>query len=125
MFVYHLSDDPVYGERARSILKAIQEGEGAMTSSLAISQVCGYMKWKKRADQIPAFLALLRSMPSMSKAETTFSDFVRAREMVGDKGDWKAWDDYVIAAQMERAGAKEIYSNDSDFDAIEGVMRVF
>ena len=125
VFVYHLADDPAYGGRARSILKAIQEGEEAVTSSLAISQVCGYMKWKKKADRIPAFLSLLRSMPSMSKADTTFSDFVRAQEKIGDKGDWKAWDDYVIAAQMERWGTKEVYSNDSDFDAIEGVRRIF
>ena len=125
MFVYHLSDDPTYGERASSILDAIQRGEDAMTSSLAISQVCGYMKWKKKADRIPVFLALLRSMPSMSKAETMVSDFVRAQEMIGDEGDWKAWDDYVIAAQMKREGAKEVYSNDSDFDSIEGVTRIF
>ncbi len=125
MFVYHLSDDPAYGERARSILKGVQQGEEAITSSLAISQVCGYMKWKRKADRIPAFLSLLRSMPSMSKAETTFLDFVRAQEMIGDKGDWRAWDDYVIAAQMERAGAKEVYSNDSDFDSIEGIKRIW
>ncbi|MDG7016438.1 MAG: type II toxin-antitoxin system VapC family toxin [Nitrososphaerota archaeon] len=125
VFVYHLAGDPAYGERARSILKAVQEGEEAVTSSLVISQVCGYMKWKKKADRIPAFLSLLRSMPSMVKAETTFSDFVRAHEMIGEKGDWGAWDDYVIAAQMERAGAKEVYSNDPDFDGIEGIRRVF
>ncbi|MDG6900531.1 MAG: type II toxin-antitoxin system VapC family toxin [Nitrososphaerota archaeon] len=125
MFVYHLSDDPAYGERARSILKAIQDGEAAVTSTLAIAQVCGYMKWKKKADRIPAFLSLLRSMPSMSKVETTFADFVRAREKMGDGGDWRAWDDYVIAAQMERSGTKEVYSNDSDFDAIEGTRRIF
>ena len=76
-------------------------------------------------DAIPAFLSLLRSMPSMSKAETTFSDFARARDMIGEKGDWKAWDDYVIAAQMERVGADEVYSNDSDLGRIKGVRRAF
>jgi predicted nucleic acid-binding protein len=125
VFVYLLSDDPSYGEKARSILKSIQGGEEAVTSSLVISQVCGYMKWKKTADRIPSFLSLLRSMPSMIKAETTFSDFVRAGEMIRDRGDWRAWDDYVIAAQMERAGTEEVYSNDSDFDAIEGIRRIF
>ena len=124
VFVYHLAADPAYGERARSILKAVQEGEEAVTSSLVISQVCGYMRWKRKADRIPTFLSLLRSMPSAVRAETTFSDFVRAHEMVGEEGDWGAWDDYVIAAQVERAGEKEIYSNDPDF-AIEGIRRVF
>ena len=125
VFVYHLADDPAYGGRARSILKGIQEGEEAVTSTLVISQVCGYIKWKKRADRIPAFLSLLGSMPSMSKAETTFSDFAKARDKIGEKGDWKAWDDYVIAAQMERVGADEVYSNDPDFDSMEGVRRIF
>lgn len=125
VFVYHLSSDPLYGERARSILKTIQEGEESITSSLAISQVCGYMKWRKKADRIPTFIALLRSMPSLAKTETTFADFVRAEEMIGKEDAWGAWDDYVIAAQMERAGAKEVYSNDADFDAIEGIRRIF
>jgi uncharacterized protein len=125
VFVYHLASDPKYGERARSILKSIQDGEEAITSSLVISQVCGYMRWLKKADQIPKFISLLRSMPSLAKAETTFDDFVRAEGMIDNKEAWRAWDDYVIAAQMRRVGAKEVYSNDSDFDAIEGIERMF
>jgi predicted nucleic acid-binding protein len=35
------------------------------------------------------------------------------------------WDDIVIASQMKRCGIDEIYSNDSDFDSIPGIKRVF
>ncbi len=80
VFVYHLSSDPAYGERAASILKRVENGEECVTSTLVISQVCGYMKWRKKAEAIPRFIGLLRALPSMTKMETTFADFARAAE---------------------------------------------
>ena len=38
---------------------------------------------------------------------------------------WRLWDDLVIAAQMLRVNVSKIYSNDSDFDLIGDVERVF
>ena len=35
------------------------------------------------------------------------------------------WDDLVLAAQMDRLGVTEIYSNDADFDKLRGLKRVF
>jgi predicted nucleic acid-binding protein len=35
------------------------------------------------------------------------------------------WDDLVIASQMKRMNITEIYSNNSDFDSIAGVKRIF
>jgi predicted nucleic acid-binding protein len=121
-----MADDPRYGDRAGVIVKRIEGGEQVVTSTLVISQICGYLKWKKRVDAIPKFLLFLRSLPNLSKADTSFLDFVRAQKLLSEtKTDWKLWDDLVIAAQMKRLDVGEIYSNDSDFDAIPGIRRIF
>jgi predicted nucleic acid-binding protein len=126
VFVYHMAQDPRYGEPATGILKRIEDGEGAATSTLAISQVCGYLKWKGRWDAVPSFLAFLRSLPNLLKADTTFIDLVRAQEICTEHDlDWRLWDDLVIVAQMDRLGIDEIYSNDADFDAIPRIRRIF
>ncbi len=56
VFVYHMAGDPKYGDIAAQIIERIEE---AATSALAISQVCSYLKWKKRHDIIPIFLGFI------------------------------------------------------------------
>lgn len=126
VFVYHLADDPRHGKRAGRILLSIEGGEEAMTSSLAIAQVCGYLKWKGAHASIPVFINLLRSLPTLRKQETDFTDFTAAYALREETDlSWKDWDDLVIASQMKRSGIDEIYSNDRDFDKIPGVRRIF
>ena len=126
IFVYHMAEDPRYGNIATSILRRIEKGEKASISTLVISQVCSYLKWRKRPEVIPNFLSFLRSLPNLAKVDTTFMDFVQAQEF-GTKNnlDWKLWDDLVITMQMKRLKIDEIYSNDKDFDIIPGVKRIF
>lgn len=126
VFVYHLADDSAFGGRAGEILSAIEEGETAATSTLVVAQVCGYLRWKRLEDAIPTFIDLLRSLPSLTKEDTTFLDVNLAYALQGaTKLQWRMWDDLVIASQMRRLGIEEIYSNDQDFDAIRGIKRIF
>ena len=126
VFVYHMAGDPRYGSTATQIIERIEEGEEAATSTLVISQVCGYLKWKKRHDVIPSFLGFLRSLPNLVKVDTTFIDFVQAQEIrIKYSLDWKFWDDLIITVQMKRQKISEIYSNDKDFDVIPGIRRIF
>lgn len=125
VFVYHLADDAKHGSRAEEILTGIEKGESAVTSTLAISQVCSYLKWKKHESAIPVFINMLRSLPALRKEDTTFMDIASALELVEERNaSWKQWDDLVIVSQMKRLGVKEIYSNDAHFDAL-GVKRIF
>lgn len=126
VFIYHLADDPEYGERASEILQKVESGsESAVTSTLVIAQVCSYLRWKKYQRVIPGFIAMLRSMPTLSKIETTFQDIIYATKLTRKAGgSLKKWDDLVIVAQMKRLGINEIYSNDKDFDEL-GVKRLF
>ncbi len=126
IFIYHMADDPNYGEAATRILKRIEEGEEAATSTLIISQVCGYLRWKRREDAIPAFLDFLRSLPSLRKVETSFDDLLEAKSTLLKLGlSWRMWDDLVVASQMRKLKISEIYSNDKDFDHIPWVKRIF
>lgn len=124
IFIYHLAADPNYGRAAREILTRIQNGdESALTSTFVVSQVSSYLKWKKKTSAIPVFLEFLKSLPNLTKVETTFADYF----VITTSRDVNAnnWDDLVIASQMGRFGINEIYSNDSDFDSIAGVKRIF
>ncbi len=126
VFVYVLAADPHYGSRAREILRAIERGEEAVTSTLVLAQVCGYLRWRKRSNVIPLFISSVLDMPSLSICDTRSTDFERAMHIQAELGlPWRMWDDTVIAAQMERLGVHEIYSNDEDFDRIPWVRRVF
>jgi predicted nucleic acid-binding protein len=126
VFLYHMANDPRYGDQANKIIQRIEEGEGASTSTLVIGQACSYLKWKKRADAIPTFLAFLRSLPNLTKVETTFLHFAQAEEFCAKHGiAWRSWDDAIIAIQMRDLGIGEIYTNDSDFDVMPGIARIF
>lgn len=126
VFVYHLAADPTYGQKARNLLEKIGAGEKSATSTLVITQVCSYLKWKRRQSAIPLFLSLLKTLTSLQKIETRMLDFEEARNIQTELSlPWSMWDDIVIAAQMRRLDIKEIYSNDNDFDKFPWIKRVF
>jgi predicted nucleic acid-binding protein len=118
-----VASDPKHGKTANRILERIEDEESAATSTLIISQVSAYLKWKKRANVIPIFLDFLQSLPNLTKIETSFADFIEAKKV--QHRNRELWDDLVIASQMRRSSINEIYSNDSDFDSIPGVHRLF
>lgn len=120
-----MASDPRYGATAGNILKRIEAEESSLTSTLVISQVSSYLKWKKKGAVIPNFLEFLQSLPNLTKMETSFSDFIEAKRIEREANTWANWDDLIIATQMKRSGVSEIYSNDSDFDSIRGIKRFF
>jgi len=121
-----MANDPRYGRTATKIMERIEEGEEVATSTLIISQVCGYLRCKGRSDVVPTFLEFLRSVPNLFKVETTFNDFLQALKLCAEHNlNWKMWDNLLIAAQMKRLKISEVYSNDKDFDIIPGIKRIF
>ena len=126
IFVYHLAADPTHGQRAKTIIEKIEKGEKTVTSTLAIAQVCSYLKWKKRQNIIPLFLSFIKGLVTLQKIETNILDFEESRSIQLQYNlSWSMWDDMVIAAQMKRLNIKEIYSNDKDFDKIPWIKRTF
>jgi len=65
----------------------------------------------------------LKGLVSLQKIETSILDFKEARNIQQRyELPWSMWDDILIAAQMERIGINEIYSN---FDKIPQIKRIF
>lgn len=95
------------------------------TSTLALSQVFSHLRKRKKYRGIDKFYEYLEGTP-LSITDTTRIDLDRAREMKHEFNlPWSMWDDLVLASQMDRLKVTEIYSNDSDFDKLKGVKRIF
>ncbi len=126
VFIYVMLKDPRYGPTALNILLRFEEGEEAgVTSTLVLSPVMAHLVRRKRWSAIDVFYEYLENVP-IRIVETTPRDFQEAgRLRKALELPWSLWDDLVIASQMRRLKVERIYSNDSDFDVIEGVERVF
>ena len=123
VFIYAMFSDPVYGERAKELLREA-ESKKAYTSTLLVSQVLAHLERRKRSQAIPAFIAYLQQS-GIEVVETTWEDITGAVELLMNRGlSLKLWDDAVTAQQMKRLGIRVVYSNDADFDTL-GVKRVF
>lgn len=127
IFVYVLSADPRFSARALAILEDAERGlYEAYTSTLVASQVLAHLERRRRREAMVRFLEYLEAGP-IFVLDTRLEDYTRAYTLAEEHGlpFHSMWDDLVIAAQMERLGITEIYSNDSDFDRIPGVTRLF
>ncbi len=126
VFVYVIMNDPSYAMKSVGILTRFEEGvDMGWTSTLALSQVFAHLRKRKKYRGIDKFYEYLEGTP-LSITDTTRIDLDRAREMKHEFNlPWSMWDDLVLASQMDRLKVTEIYSNDSDFDKLKGVKRIF
>jgi len=127
IFVYVLSADPRFSQKALIILEDAEKGlYDAYTSTLVVSQVLAHLERRHRKKALTLFLKYLEESPIVV-IETTFTDYLEAKRIANtyNLNFTKLWDDLVITAQMKRINVNEIYSNDKDFDEIPGVKRIF
>ena len=123
VFIYVLNSDPEFGPTAKRILKRVEEGEEATTSSLVTAEVATWLEINKRKQAIPQFFASMESYPSLTKIETTYADELTANEL-STRYPQLEFFDRVYLAQMQRVSLKEIYSNDRGFDRVVEISRV-
>ncbi len=127
IFVYLLSRDPRFSSRALAILEDAEQGlYEAYTSTLVVSQVLAHLERRGRPKAMRLFLEYLDESP-VRVVDTLYEDYTVALRLADEHRlpFHSLWDDLVIAVQMQRLGIREIYSNDSDFDRIPGVRRLF
>ena len=126
IFVYVIMNDPAYAKKSVAILTRFEEGEEmGWTSTLALSQIFAHLRRRKKYHEIDIFYEYLEGS-ALSITDTTRSDFDHAREMKHELNlPWSMWDDLVLASQMDRLKVTEIYSNDSDFDMLKGLKKIF
>ena len=121
VFLYVLRADPRYGERAKELLR----DQGLVTSTLVVSQVIAHLERKSSLNAVTPFLEFLEEHP-VEVIPTTLDDFVRAINLAKKENlSLKMWDDLIIASQMMKMGIRVVLSNDSDFDRIGRIIRIF
>jgi predicted nucleic acid-binding protein len=124
IFLYVMTAHPEFGPLAKAILERIDSGEEAATSSLVIAEVCAWLEYHKKKNEVGTFLSAVDSYPSLRKFETTYTDEQRAAELERSYPRLEFFD-RVYLAQMERLKLTEIYSNDRAFDRVKGIKRIF
>jgi len=124
IFLYVITAHPEFGAVARRILERIGSGEEAATSSLVIAEVCAWLEYHKKKNDVSTFLSAVDSYPSLQKLDTTYADEQRAKELERSHPRLQFFD-MVYLAQMERLKLTEIYSNDRAFDRVKGIKRIF
>ena len=124
IFLYVITAHPEFGAVARRILERIGSGEEAATSSLVIAEVCAWLEYHKKKNDVSTFLSAVDSYPSLQKLDTTYADEQRAKELERSHPRLQFFDS-VYLAQMERLKLTEIYSNDRAFERVKGIKRIF
>ncbi len=124
VFIYVLVKSPKKDyEISKEILERAEKGEETATSLAVIQEVIDWLEYNNRKKEIKSFLVAVNSYLSMEKLTTTWEDLVPAL------GEMEKHDiDFVDALTlqcMKKNKMDEVYSNDKDFDRVEGVRRIW
>jgi predicted nucleic acid-binding protein len=110
-------------QTSRRILEGIEKREEASTSMSVLQEVVDWLEYNNRKKEVSLFLAAVNSYATMRKISNTWNDFLRASPLAEKQGiDFV---DALTVQLMKRHKIREIYSNDRDFDRVEGITRVF
>jgi predicted nucleic acid-binding protein len=124
VFIYALIKSPREDYLiARGILKRIEEGEEAITSTAVVQEVVDWLEYNNRKAEVEKFLIALNSYVSMKKVAITWADALEAIPYMKKYG--LDFVDSLTLQVMKRNGVKEIYTNDRDFDRVEWIHRVW
>ncbi len=110
IFIYVVTNHPRFGATATRILKRVEEGEEATTSTLTLCEVAWVFEAMGRQGDIKPTLEKILSYSTL-RIEPFDSDdlIVGANLMVTERLDFN---DAVNVALMERLGIDEVYTND-------------
>ncbi|MEM2533897.1 MAG: type II toxin-antitoxin system VapC family toxin [Candidatus Nezhaarchaeales archaeon] len=124
VFIYVLVKSPKEDYlTSKTILKRIEDGEEAITSTSIIQEVVEWLEYNKRREEARKFLIALNSYAAMRKVSVSW------REMLDAVSDMEKYDlDFIDALTlqvMKKNNVTEIYTNDKDFDRVEWVHRIW
>jgi len=114
VFVYWLTSDPKFGDRATEIIKRIEKGEKALTSTLTVWLTHIVLKNATENYSEENLLKSFKELTGLKIVDLTFKDFEKA--LTYSKEYNLDLEDSIHFAVATRFGIREIYSNDEDFD---------
>jgi predicted nucleic acid-binding protein len=124
VFIYVFIKSPKKDyEIARRILQRIENGEEAATSIAVIYEAVDWLEYNNREIEVGSFLTAINSYLSLSKLSIEWDKFLSAlKEKYDRQIDFV---DTLNLRVMREIGVTEIYSNDKDFDRINGIKRIW
>jgi len=114
VFVYWLSDHPLFGERATNIIERIEKGERSTTSALTIWLLHVILEEEAEDYSLGKLLQRIGDLKYLRVEPLTSEDFVIASK--NEDNYSMDLEDALHFSVCERLGIREIYSNDDDFD---------
>ena len=110
VFIYSVTGHPRFGEKAKRILKRLERGEEAVTSTLVLCEVSWVLEAMGRQGDIKSTLEKILSFKSLEVVGFDADDLlVGANNMELYGVDFN---DGLNVAVMTRIGVSEVYSND-------------
>jgi len=124
VFIYVLIKSPQNDyEISKRVLERIENGEEAATSIAIIQEVVDWLEYNNRRKEVRLFLTAINSYLSMAKLSITWDNMIAALDDVdAQKIDFV---DALTLQKMKEEKINEIYSNDKDFDRVEGIKRIW
>jgi len=124
VFIYLMVKSPEKDyEISKRILKRIENGEEASTSLAVVQEVVDWLEYNNRKKEVRSFLTAVNSYLTMNKLNITWDDMLSALD---DMDEHEL--DYVDALTlqtMKKNSIHEIYTNDTDFDKVKGIERIW
>lgn len=109
-------------EKAKEIIKRINDGEEVITTVVHISEISNILKRALSIEDLYSLLIGLFSLDNVRIVDVTESDYLSAIELMRElKLDPN---DCLAVVTMQREGIREIYTFDRGFDRVSGIRRV-
>jgi len=124
VFIYVLVKSPKKDyEISKRILERIENGEETATSLAVIQEVVDWLEYNNRKKEVRSFLTAVNSYLTMNKLLSTWENFLVALDDV-DKHKIDFVDALTLQTMLKNK-INEIYSNDKDFDRVQGIKRIW
>jgi predicted nucleic acid-binding protein len=109
-------------DKAKEIIKRINEGEEVITTVVHLSEVSNILKRALSMDELYSLLIGLYSLDTVRIVDVTEEDYLGAIELMSElKMDPN---DCLAVEMMRRENINEIYSFDKGFDEVRGIRKV-
>ena len=123
IFLYAIQGHPRFGETSEAILRRIDREEEAVISSVTLAEICWWLERHGTVKEMEEKLKLVLSIFNLRVVPVDHKDFLKGARIIGELGI--DFNDCLTLAVMKRLGISRIYSNDSDFDGLDGIDRSF
>ena len=109
-------------ERAKSIIRRVNQGEKVITSIVHLSEVANVLEQAMPIVVLSELISGILNSDNITVAEVSPQDYLMAADLASSYNI--GINDSIALIKMRERGVEEIYSFDRHFDGIEGIIRI-